>query len=135
MNILVDTHIAVWLLINRNKFKNEFINIIESLNNKVYVSLITIWEIAIKNIKHGYQEMPLDEKQFIKLCAEMEFEFLPIKIKHILNIRNLKLKNEQIIHKDPFDKLLISQSVYENLTFCTRDNVLLNYNVDNIKIV
>ena len=135
MNILVDTHIAVWLLINRNKFKNEFINIIENLNNKVYVSLITIWEVAIKNIKHGYKAMPLDEKQFIKLCEEMEFEFLPIKSKHILNIRNLKLKNEQIIHKDPFDKLLISQSVCENLTFCTRDNVLLNYNVDNIKIV
>lgn len=135
MNILVDTHIAVWLLINRNKFKNEFINIIESLNNKVYVSLITIWEIAIKNIKHGYQEMPLDEKQFIKLCEEMEFEFLLIKIKHLLNIRNLKLKNNQIPHNDPFDKLLISQSVCENLTFCTRDNVLLNYNVDNIKIV
>lgn len=135
MNILLDTHIAIWLLINRSKLDKGFINLIENLNSKVYVSLITVWEVAIKNIKHGYKEMPLDEKHFIKLCEETEFEFLPIKASHILNIRNLKLKDANILHKDPFDKLLISQSLCENLTLYTRDTVLLNYNVANIKIV
>ena len=79
--------------------------------------------------------MPLDEKDFIKLCEKAEFEILPIKAKHLLNIRNLKLKNKQLSHKDPFDKLLISQSICENLTFCTRDSVLLNYDARNIKLV
>ena len=135
MNLLFDTHIAIWALTNHKKFNDEFIKIIEDLNNKVYISFVTIWEIAIKNIKYGYDMMPLDEKQFIKLCQEMEFEFLPIKLKHIVNIRNLNIKNKNIVHKDPFDKLLISQSICENLTFCTRDSLLLNYNVNNIKIV
>lgn len=65
----------------------------------------------------------------------MKFEFLLIKINHIATVKKLKAKDETILHKDPFDKLLLSQSVCENLTFCTRDTILLNYSVQNIKIV
>ena len=135
MNYLIDTHIAIWALINHNKLNDEFTNIIKDLNNKIYISVVTVWEVAIKNIKQGYKKMPLDEKQFVKLCEEMEFEFLPIKINHIFNIRNLKFKDKNIIHKDPFDKLLLSQSICENLTLCTRDTQFLNYEVGDIKIV
>ena len=134
MNILIDTHIAIWSLINQEKLNNDLASIMEDLNNNIYVSIISIWEVAIKNIKHGYKRMPLDEKEFIKLCEEAEFKILPIKASHILNIRNLKLKNN-ISHKDPFDKLLVSQSVCENLTLCTRDTLLLDYDVRNIKII
>ncbi|MBO6119330.1 MAG: hypothetical protein J6P02_02580 [Lachnospiraceae bacterium] len=80
-------------------------------------------------------KIPVNEKQFAKLCEELEFDFLPIKVTHIFNIRNVKLKSNNIIHKDPFDKLLISKSIYEDLTLCTRDTKLLNYDVKNIKIV
>ena len=135
MNYLIDTHIAVWSLIDHSKFDDEFTNIIKNLNNKIYISAVSVWEVAIKNIKYGYKKMPLDEKLFVKLCEEMEFEFLPIKINHILNIRNLKIKEKNFIHKDPFDKLLLSQSICENLTFCTRDTQLLNYDVENVKII
>ncbi len=135
MNILIDTHIAIWLFINHKKFKDEFIDVVEDLNNKIYVSLVSIWEVAIKNAKYGYKEMPLDEKHFLKLCKQSEFEILPIKASHILNIRNLKIKDEYMAHKDPFDKLLVSQSQCENLTLYTRDTLLLNYDVQNIKIV
>ena len=134
MNILIDTHIAIWSLINQEKLNNDLTSIMEDLNNNIYVSIISIWEVAIKNIKPGYKRMPLDEKEFIKLCEEAEFKILPIKASHILNIRNLKLKNN-ISHKDPFDKLLVSQSVCENLTLCTRDTLLLDYDVNNIRIV
>ena len=135
MNILIDTHIAIWAMINRKKLTNDLINDINNLNNQIYVSIISVWEVAIKNMKYGIDGMPLTESMFAKYCEEMEFELLPIKIKHISNIRNLKIKNDKIIHKDPFDKMLISQSICENLTFCTRDSVLLNYDVPNIKIV
>ena len=135
MNILIDTHIAIWLFTDHSKFEQDFIDIIEDLNNRIYVSLISIWEVAIKNIKYGNDKMPIGEKLFIKYCEEMEFEFLPIRVNHILNIRNLKIKDENIIHKDPFDKLLISQSICEKFTLYTRDTGLLNYNVNNIKII
>lgn len=135
MNILIDTHIAIWSLINHKKLNNDFISIIENLNNKIYVSLMSIWEVAIKNAKHGYKKMPLDAKEFIELCEKAEYNILPIKTNHILNIRKLKIKNKQLTHKDLFDKLLVSQSICENLTLYTRDTILLNYDVQNIKIV
>ena len=134
MNYLIDTHIAIFAMSNHNGLAKDFINELTNLNNKVFVSIASIWEVAIKSNKHP-DKIPINEKQFIRYCEEMEFEFLPIKIKHIVNVRNLKPKNENMLHKDPFDRLLISQSQSENLIFCTRDTVLLNYDVTNIKIV
>ena len=135
MNYLLDTHIAVWATSNHKKLTQSFIDELNNLNNKIYVSMLSVWEIAIKNIKHGYEGMPMDEKEFVRLCEAMEFELLPIKAKHIFNIRNLKIKDEKNIHKDPFDKLLISQSICENLALCTKDTKLIDYNVPNIMLL
>lgn len=135
MNILLDTHIAVWAMVDHNKLAKDCIDDITNLNNNIYVSLISVWEIAIKNAKHGYKEMPIDENLFVKYCEELEFNILPIKTKHILNIRNIVLKNKDSHHKDPFDRLLLSQSICENLTLYTKDVALLNYDVGNIKII
>ena len=134
MNYLIDTHIAIFTMSNRKELSDIFISELTNLNNRIFISFASIWEVAIKSIKHP-DKIPINEKEFIKYCEEMEFEFLPIKTKHLLNIRNLKLKNKQLSHKDPFDKLLISQSICENLTFCTSDSVLLNYDARNIKLV
>ena len=134
MNILLDTHIAIFAIKNRDKLSSDFINVLENLDNKVYISMASAWEVAIKSINHP-DRIPVNEIQFLSLCKEMEFELLPITPKHIINIRSLKLKNENVIHKDPFDRILLSQSECENLTFCTRDTLLLNYDTQNIKIV
>ena len=135
MNILLDTHIAVWAMIDHSKLTKDCIDEITNLNNNIYVSLISVWEVAIKNAKHGYKKMPIDESLFVKYCEELEFNILLIKTKHILNIRNITLKNENSSHKDPFDRLLLSQSVSESMTLYTKDTSLLNYDVRSIKII
>ena len=134
MNILIDTNIAIFAMSNKNKLDKSFINTLESLDNRILVSMVSVWEVAIKSIKHP-NKIPVDEKQFVKYCKKMEFEILPINVSHLMNLRNLKLKNDIINHNDPFDRLLLSQSVCENLTFCTTDTMLLNYDVGNIKII
>lgn len=133
-NILLDTHIAIFAMSNHKELNKDFIKLLEDLNSRIYVSLASVWEVAVKSIKSP-DKIPVNENEFVNNCMKMEFEFLPIKTSHIKNLRNLKFKDESIIHKDPFDKMLISQSICENLTFCTRDSVLLNYDVQNIKIV
>ena len=134
MNILIDTNIAIFAMSDKKKLDDNFISQLENLDNRVFVSVASIWEVAIKSIKNP-GKIPMNEKQFAKLCEELEFDILPIKASHIFNIRNLKLKNSKFIHKDPFDKLLISQSICEELTFYTKDTKLLNYDVKNIIIV
>ena len=133
-NFLLDTHIAIFAMSNPKELNSEFIDLLENLDNRIYVSMASVWEVAIKSIKSP-DKIPVTENEFMKYCADMEFEFLPIKAKHITNLRNLKVKDENIIHKDPFDKMLVSQSVCENLMLCTRDSLLSNYDVPNIKIV
>lgn len=135
MNLLLDTHIAVWAMVDHSKLTKDCRDDITNLNNNIYVSLISVWEVAIKNAKHGYKEMPIDENLFVKYCEELEFNILPIKTKHILNIRNITLKNKDSRHKDPFDRLLLSQSVCENSVLYTKDTALLNYDIENIQII
>ena len=134
MNILIDTNIAIFAMSNKNKLDKSFINTLESLDNRIFVSMASVWEVAIKSIKHP-NKVPVDEKQFVKYCEKMEFEILPINVNHLMNLRNLKLKNDIINHNDPFDRLLLSQSICENLTFCTTDNMLLKYDIESIKII
>lgn len=134
MNILIDTNIAIFAMSDRKQLNDSFISLLENLNNRVFVSVTSILEVAIKSIKHP-DKIPMNEKQFVKLCEELEFDLLPIKASHIFNLRNLKLKDNKIIHKDPFDKLLISQSICEGMTFCTKDVSLQNYDTNNILAV
>lgn len=134
MKILIDTHIALWAMVSPEKLSQDILSKLKDLNNTVYVSIVSVWEVAIKNIKNQ-KLMPITEKEFVGFCQEMEFEFLPIKLAHVMNLRNLKLKSENISHKDPFDRMLIAQSEYENIDFYTRDNILQNYTYENIHII
>ena len=54
---------------------------------------------------------------------------------HITNLRNLKTKTKEFFHKDPFDNLIVAQSVVENMKLFTSDSALANYNYNNIVIV
>ena len=134
MKILIDTHLAIWTMVTPNKLPKNFIEKLKDLNNMVYVSIVSVWEVAIKNIKNK-KAMPMTEKEFVDFCRGMEFEIMPLKLAHIMNLRNLKVKDENITHKDPFDKIIIAQSAYENIEFYTRDEVLKNYTYENINII
>ena len=134
MKILIDTHIAIWAMTDRNKLPKEFLDKLKDLNNKIYVSIVSVWEVAIKNIKNN-KKMPMTEKDFVDFCKGMDLEIMPVKLAHIMNLRNLKMKNENILHKDPFDRMMIAQCEHEDIEFWTRDENLKNYNYDKIYIV
>ena len=134
MKLLIDTHIAIWAMAVSDKLPEEFVKKITDLNNTVYVSIVSVWEVAIKNMKNNKQ-IPINEKEFVDTCNKMEFEIMPLKLAHIMNLRNLKMKDENISHKDPFDRIMIAQCEYENMEFWTRDEVLKNYDYEKIYVV
>ncbi len=134
MKILLDTNIAIWSVCNTEKIPEIILEQISDENNEIFVSTASIWEIAIKSISKP-DKIPINEIDFIDYCHQISFDFLPIKISHITNIRNLKTKSEEFIHKDPFDNIIVVQSVVENMKLFTSDNVLSNYKYNNIVIV
>ncbi len=123
MKFLLDTHILLWWYLDPLKLKEEASLIIKSGTNEIYVSDAIIWEIVIKS-KADKLKIP---NGFIEE-VEKDFEFLPINIKHILKTRELDL-----IHRDPFDRLLVAQASIENMTILTRDREILQYKVKTVE--
>lgn len=134
MKLLLDTHIAIWTIINSEKLPKHIIDDIENYDNEIFVSMASIWEIAIKSAK-SKDKIDLNEKTFVEYITKMDFSILPIKFRHIANLRKLKVNNEKIVHKDPFDRMLISQAEMEEMLFITKDEKNANYKYEKIKII
>ena len=133
MRILLDTNIAIWSVCDTQKISNKIFKYISDENNEVYVSLASVWEIAIKSMLKP-DKIPIREKEFIDYCNQLNFVFLSIIPNHIMNLRYLKSKSKDFTHKDPFDNIIVAQSVVEDLKLFTSDRTLLNYNYNNIVI-
>lgn len=122
MNILLDTHIALWALYDSEKLKYADKQIISDVNNTVYFSLASAWEIEIK---HSLGKLDVSSDAFIKDCESIGFVCLQISKGHILALQGLESPDES--HKDPFDRLLIAQAESEAMRFLTYDNKIKGY--------
>lgn len=127
MNVLLDTHIAIWAVMDSGKLDEKLTGILEDVDNNIYFSTASVWEIAVKHHIHPDQ-MPVTEEEFVSLCNATGFQQLDIKNKHIFTVKSLKRDSNAPSHNDPFDRLLISQAKSENLTFITHDGLLKGYN-------
>ncbi len=109
MTILLDTHTLIWFFEGNNKLSSTARKAIQNPQNTVFVSVVSFWQIAIKiSINKLEMEMTMEELQ--KLVWENGLQILPIKIEHTFLLRNLPY-----FHKDPFDRLLITQARTEKM--------------------
>jgi PIN domain nuclease of toxin-antitoxin system len=120
MNLLLDTHPLLWWLGNDPTLSKEARAAIRDSKNTVFVSAVTVWEIIIKKAL-GKLETPDNLEEALELN---NFQPLPVTIQHALAVGDLPL-----IHRDPFDRMLVAQAKLENLTLVTRDENLKKYGV------
>jgi PIN domain nuclease of toxin-antitoxin system len=126
MNLLLDTHSLIWFLNGDEKLSEKAKTAIEDPENSKIVSIASIWEIAIK-ISLDKFRFPKGFKHFLKMVEDNGFELLPITFEHALELSIL-----EFIHKDPFDRLLISQCISDNLVIVTKDDNIERYKVKTI---
>ncbi len=126
MNVLLDTHIALWALTNTAKLSDEVIQILESGRNEVYYSIASVWEIAIKH-KIKPEQMPIDEEEFVRLCERTGFSQLLVEPEHVFMLKTLNRPENAPKHNDPFDRMLLAQAKYEKLSFITHDSLIPYY--------
>ena len=120
MNYLLDTQIFLWWLAKDKKLKDSVKKILLDPQNIIYVSVANAWEISIK---HKIGKLPL--KTTLKRCFEVSnFPIININIEHILKLNNLPL-----LHKDPFDRILIAQAQVENLALISSDPKIWPYKI------
>lgn len=120
MNLLLDTHVLLWWLSDDPKLGDEARGAISVADNIVYVSAVSLWEIAIK---HGIGKLQLPEN-FDDALADQGFLELPLKWEHSRRNRALPW-----LHRDPFDRMLIAQALAESLTLVTADREIQRYDV------
>lgn len=118
---LLDTHTLLWLLSDSDQLSEKVRSIIENRNNASYVSMVTFWEIAIK-INLGKLTLNLALNELIPLLTDNDIEILQISFEHILQLEVL-----EDIHRDPFDRLLISQAKHEGLIVLSKDRYFSQY--------
>ncbi len=120
---LLDTHILLWWLADHPNLPKQVRNIINSRKNIICVSAISAWEIGIKQ---SIGKLTIPKKPSIdRVIAQSGFIEIPITIEHALAAGKLPL-----LHKDPFDRMLIAQSNIEQLVLITNDTKIEQYDVE-----
>ena len=96
-------------------------------SNTLFLSSATAWEVVIK-VQTGRLKLPSSPGRFVmERVALFNLESLPIQLSHALHVETLPMH-----HKDPFDRILIAQSLVENLPILTSDRLIAQYDVEVI---
>jgi PIN domain nuclease of toxin-antitoxin system len=115
MRALLDTHTFLWAISDDPRLSRRAQQTFTGPND-LWVSVASIWEILIK-VKAGKLPVPLPAGPYlVKKLGENRIEVLPIKLDHVLRIESLVVH-----HRDPFDRILIAQSLEEKLPIVTSD--------------
>lgn len=119
---LLDTHIYLWLNNEPENLPKTIDKIVQDDNNELIISMATLWEIQIK-YQLGKLILPRPFKEMVdEIITEKLYTILPINERHILNLQNL-----EYFHKDPFDRIIISQAMIDDLTLLTVDEHIIKY--------
>ena len=118
MKLLLDTQLMLWWLADSPKLSRQARALIADPANTVFVSAATMWEIRIKE-KLGKLDVPAN---LIATVVSEEFEWIPVTAEHADATMDLPL-----LHRDPFDRMLVAQAKWMGITLLTSDSLLVKY--------
>lgn len=123
MDYLFDTHVFIWYAVGDKRLSPRARDLLESHHER-FISIASIWEMAIKvNIGHLKFKQP-----FNKLVANQlkinQYRLLNLELEHFYRLINLDLH-----HRDPFDRLIISQALVEDIPVVSRDEKFDSYDI------
>ena len=126
MELLLDTHALIWFINGDDQLPGKSVKLIKNLETKCFVSIASIWEIAIK-LSLGKLDLHGGFDEISKIMRQYKIELIPITFEHIQKLMTLEFH-----HRDPFDRIIISQGLVEKFAVVTKDE---NFSKYNIKII
>ena len=121
MRLLLDTHVLLWAMLGSPVLGKTATNLLTAREHEVYFSAVNVLEIAIK-AGLGRPDFAADAQAVATNAVAAGFLPLAIEVAHAANVRLLPA-----LHKDPFDRLLLSQAQIEGMTLLSRDALVLRY--------
>lgn len=127
MRLLLDTSSFLWFVAGSDRLSLKARELMEDFDNALVLSVASLWEMAIK-VSIGKLELLKEFDRFIpEKLEENEIETLHVRLAHLSEMMKLPFH-----HRDPFDRLIIAQSISENLPLIACDNVFEEYAVEII---
>ncbi len=127
MRYLLDTQVFLWWSDQYSNLSRKVYSICEDTDNDLFLSIASIWEIQIK-MQLGKLRLPETLEQIVTTQQRKNnFHLLSIQTNHVYGLGQLSSQ-----HKDPFDRMLISQAIHEDMPILTKDDVMKKYSVEVI---
>ena len=124
MNLLLDTHTFIWWANEPNKLSDRVLNSLKNCENQLILSVASAWEMQIK-MQLGKLKLETSLEGLIKSQQiTNELKILIVNLQHVLALDKLPYH-----HKDPFDRILISQANMEDFTLVSKDDIFSKYPV------
>ena len=121
MRYLIDTHVFLWFVSNAKELSKSAKTLIEDGGNEIFISIASLWEISIKtalgklSIDGNYESVKVD-------LNDNSIQILPITFAHTVEQNRLPFH-----HRDPFDRIIVSQAIIENMNLVSADTIFDNY--------
>jgi PIN domain nuclease of toxin-antitoxin system len=124
MKLLLDTHIFIWWANQPDKLSQAALSALQDEANELLLSVATVWEMQIK-IQLAKLKLSLPLNELVESQQEINnLKILPVALNHVLALDALPYH-----HKDPFDRLLIAQSLEEGATLVSTDSKFSEYSI------
>jgi PIN domain nuclease of toxin-antitoxin system len=123
MKYLLDTHVIIWMIEDSPYLPPTVKEIIKNPENRIAICSISLWEIAIK-MNIGKLTLSIEFDKLIDILKRGDFDFLQVEAEYISGLHKLPM-----LHKDPFDRLIISSALVEEMTLITIDQNIQKYDV------
>ena len=121
MKLLLDTHLLLCAAGTPDRLSAEALGLIDNPHNELLFSAASLWEVAIKR-GLGRDDFKVDSRVLRRGLLDNGYSELPIVSGHVVAIESLPM-----IHKDPFDRVLVAQATVEGITLLTIDSLVAQY--------
>jgi len=131
MKYLIDTHVCLWAIANKEKLSLKVRDILEDFKTQILLSQVSLMEITIKLQLGKLKDFEVSLPEFIDAVTNTGFEILPLKNEHFLTYLKFDFPER---HRDPFDRFLIATSLFEGASLISKDEKFKMY-ANKLKII
>ena len=132
MKYLIDTHVFIWALMDVKKISKKVISILENVENEVYISPVSFWEMAIKYQSKKLELRGINILHLPHIAEEFDFEVLSPEPYDYVNVGTVPQKEN---HHDPFDRMLIQQAIRNNMVLLSADSKFQQYEENGLQLM
>ena len=131
MNYLLDTHTFLWAVLNTKELSKKAVEVLKNPRNGIYVSAVTFWEISIKTRIKKLSLEKVQPEELLQIAEKMDFELISLTPEEAITYH--KMLEET--HNDPFDRMLIWQSISRDMILISKDRAFKKFVEFGLKVL